>query len=359
MSANIRFALTLGTLLAAVTIAIGAGAQQNPPPTQPANNRIYLDVVASEKNGPPVAGLQQQDFTVLDNKSPQPITSFEAFTGREAPIQVILVIDAINTPTEYLGYQRNQIDNFLRAEGGHLAYPVAIAVATDKGVQMVAELSTDGNALSAALDKDNIAMRFINRSAGFYGAADRLGISLQGLRQLADSSVKRPERRILVWISPGWPLLSGPEVELTSKQQQQLFDDIVSFSTQLRLARITLYSVNPIGAGESVFRGSYYQEFLKGVSKPSQVNAGNLALPVIALQSGGLALDFNNDMSALLQKCVSDSAPYYEISFDAAPSERPNEYHALEVKLDKPGVTARTSQGYYAQPSPRGENSAH
>jgi hypothetical protein len=28
----------------------------------------------------------------------------------------------------------------------------------------------------------------------------------------------------------------------------------------------------------------------------------------------------------------------------------PNEYHALEIKLGKPGLTARTRTGYYAQP---------
>ena len=74
---------------------------------------------------------------------------------------------------------------------------------------------------------------------------------------------------------------------------------------------------------------------------------------MLAIQSGGLALEFNNDVAAMLQQCVSDSAPYYEISFDAAPVERPDEYHQLEIKLAKPGLTARTRQGYYAQLLPK------
>jgi hypothetical protein len=52
----------------------------------------------------------------------------------------------------------------------------------------------------------------------------------------------------------------------------------------------------------------------------------------------------------MLQQCLSDIAPYYEISFVAAAAERPDEYHRLEVTVAKPGLTARTSQGYYAQP---------
>jgi hypothetical protein len=102
-----------------------------------------------------------------------------------------------------------------------------------------------------------------------------------------------------------------------------------------------------------MFRASYYKDFLKGVSKPNQVAAGNLGLPVLAVQSGGLALDLNNDLTALLRECVSDVAPYYQISFDAASAERPDEYHQLEIKLAKPGLTARTRQGYYVQPLPK------
>jgi hypothetical protein len=40
----------------------------------------------------------------------------------------------------------------------------------------------------------------------------------------------------------------------------------------------------------------------------------------------------------------------YEITFDTPGSERPNQYHAVEVKVDKPGLVVRTRKGYYAQP---------
>jgi VWFA-related protein len=345
-----RFAcFILGTLLCTARIsAQEPGAA--PPPA--AASKIYLDVVVSPKSGPPVADLQQQDFTLLDNKSPRTFTSFQALTGREAPIKVVLVIDAVNTGTQRVGYERIQIDKFLRADGGRLAYPVALAVFTDKGISIAAELSSDGNALSDALDKQDIAIRAIGRS-GLYGASERLQYSLAALHQLTASLAPQPGRKIVLWVSPGWPLLSGPRVELSSKQQQQIFSDVVSFSTQLRQAGITLYSVNPAGATESLLRASYYKDFLKGVSKPNQVAAGNLGLPVLAVQSGGLALELNNDLTALLEECMSDVAPYYEISFDAAPVERPDEYHQLEIKLAKPGLTARTRQGYYAQLLPK------
>jgi VWFA-related protein len=339
-----------GLLLVALLCAATASAQQASPQIQPAIGNVYLDVVVTPKTGPPVADLQQQDFTLLDDDSPQPITSFLAVSGRQAPVQVVLVIDAINTDATHIGYERIQIDKFLHAEGGRLAYPVAIAVATDTGVKVAENFSSDGNALSAAMDRDQIGLRDIGRSAGFYGATERVQYSLQALSQLAVPEAHQA-RKILIWISPGWPLLSGPNVELDGKQQAEIYAQIASLSTQLRQARVTLYNVNPLGAGESIYRGTYYEDFLKGVSKPSQVNLGNLGLQVLAIQSGGLAFDFNNDVPTLLQQCISDIAPYYEISFAAPAAERPDEYHHLEVRIAKSGLIARTRQSYYAQPA--------
>jgi VWFA-related protein len=338
-------------LLATLLCTTAASAQQASPQVQPAGGNIYLDVVVTPKSGSPVADLQRQDFTLLDNGSAQAITSFQAVSGRQAPVQVVLVIDAINNNASNIGYERVQIDKFLRAEGGRLAYPVAIAVATDTGVKVAENFSSDGNALSAAMDHDQIGLRDIGRSAGFYGATERLQYSLQSLSQLAVPETHQA-RKILLWISPGWPLLSGPNVELDGKQQAQIYAQIASLSTQLRQARVTLYMVNPIGAGESIFRGTYYEEFLKGVSKPSQVNLGNLGLQVLAIQSGGLALDFNNDVPGLLQQCISDIAPYYEVSFAAPAAASPDEYHRIEVQIDKSGLIARTRQSYYTQTAP-------
>jgi hypothetical protein len=65
-------------------------AAQQPPPAPNGNNKICLDVVVTPKSGPPVAGLQQQDFTLLDNKAAQTIVSFQALQGSTAPVEVIV-----------------------------------------------------------------------------------------------------------------------------------------------------------------------------------------------------------------------------------------------------------------------------
>jgi VWFA-related protein len=340
-------------ILATLLSATAASAQQTQRPVPPTANQILLDVVVTAKSGPPVGDLAQQDFTLLDNKAPQTITSFKVVTGREAPIEVLLVIDTVNANYRTVALARTDIDKALHSEGGRLAYPLAIAVVADRGTRIVGGgFSTDGNALAAQLDKDDVALRDLGRSGGFYAATERWQLSLKALTQLVAGLAPRPGRKVIVWVSPGWPLFSGPSVELDSKQQAQIFGNIVSFSNEFRQARVTLYSVDPLGNGESISRSAFYKEFLKGVSKPSQVLTGDLGLQVLATQSGGLVLNFNNDVAALLQECISDVAPYYEISFEPPPTDKHDEYHQLEIQVAKPGLTARTREGYYAQPAP-------
>jgi VWFA-related protein len=338
-------------LLVPLICAVGVSAQQQSPPAQPAGSSAVLDVVVTPKSGPPVSGFEAKDFTLLDNKVPQTLTSFHAVDGRYASVRVILLVDAVNVDYSIVSYERDQIDKFLRTDGGHLAHSTALAVLTDKGAQMLGDFSTDGNTLSASLDRYAVSLRFVNRASGFWGAAERLQYSLDGLQGLVAHEASAPGRNIILCISPGWPLLSAPRVELDEKKQQQTFGEIVSLSTQLLQARVTLYSIDPLGsrdAGSS--RISYWENFLKGVSKPSQVQLGDLALQVLASQSGGVVLTSSNDIAAMLRKCLSDTSAYYELSFNPPRGDQPREYHQLEIHVAERGLTARTRQGYYSQP---------
>lgn len=325
-------------------------SQQAVPPSAGTSGQIKLDVVVTPGSGGPVQGLQQQDFVVLDNKVPRPITSFTPIAGSQAPVEVILLIDAVNARFDTVAYERDQINKFLTADGGELAHPVTLAVLTDQGTQIQQGGSQDGKKLKEALDQYGIGLRTLRQSAGFYGAEERLDISLRALDGLIAREETKPGRKLVLWVSPGWPLISGPGVQLDNKQQQAIFKQIATLSTRLRKAQITLYNINPLGAGENLLRADYYKTFLNGVSKPSQVDIGDLGLQVLATQTGGLALTTDNDITAMLQRAMNDTKAYYEISFDAAPGEHPDEYHRVNVQVEKSGLIARTRTGYYAQP---------
>jgi len=340
-------------LLAPLFSVHAAFSQQPVARSSPAAPAIHLDVVVTPKSGLPVANLQQSDFTVLDNKTPQPILSFQAVAGDKAPVEVVIVIDAVNASFQTVAYVRGEIDKLLHANGDRLTQPVALAFFTDDGIQLQNGFSRDGNAIAGSLDSFTVGLREINRSAGFYGAGDRLQLSLKALQELITHEAPRPGRKIILWVSPGWPIFSGPRIEIDKKQEQGIFADIVNWSAEMREGRITLYSIDQLGVDEGLARTNYYQAFIKGVDNSSQAEYGNLSLQVLAVQSGGLALT-STGVAAALQECIDDTKAYYQLSFAAAPAEGPNEYHHIEVRVAKSGLMARTRQGYYAQPGPGG-----
>ncbi|HYA17117.1 MAG TPA: VWA domain-containing protein [Bryobacteraceae bacterium] len=314
--------------------------------------RITLDVVVTDRSGKPVSGLGQSDFTVIDDKLPQKLTSFQAFESARAnpPTEVILLLDRINTPFSLFAQERIEAKKFLERNGGKLEQPVSLMVLSDTGT-VTQPAGRDGNALAAALDRIDAGLRTVNRSQGIYGAIERLQMSLSWLLSATDAMGQRPGRKMMVWISPGWPILSGPGIQLTSKQQEGLFDDVVNMSTALRQARVVLYSIDPIGVADAASgRTTYYKDFVKGVTRPRGIEPGNLALQVLVEQSGGRVMNSGNDVAAEIAGCVRDAEAWYALSFDVPPSDGPDEYHALEVKVAQKGLTARTRQGYYDQP---------
>lgn len=224
-----RTGARLGCLLLLTVLPRAAAfGQQSPPPTQPAGGKITLDVVVTPKSGAADTGLQQKDFTLLDNDAAQTITSFKPATAREAAPEVVVVIDAVNSPYQTVMYEHSELDKYFRAEGGRLGFPMAIGLLTDTGVQVLGDFSTDGKALSAQLDQNNSGLRTFRNFAGLPAAAERWQISLTALRRLVAAEARRPGRKLLIWISPGWPLFTGSSGSLSSKQQQQIFEDIVS-----------------------------------------------------------------------------------------------------------------------------------
>jgi hypothetical protein len=59
------------SLIGLFSLSLFSGFAQAP--ASSTDRHIVLDMVVTDKSGKPVAGLQQQDFTLLDNKQPRKI----------------------------------------------------------------------------------------------------------------------------------------------------------------------------------------------------------------------------------------------------------------------------------------------
>lgn len=329
----------------------GQTAPQAAKPVPPTDRRIMLDVQATDKSGHPLRGLQAQDFTILDDKEPRKIALFQTVDASSSvlPVEIVLVIDAVNTPLSAIAYERDEAKRFLLKNGGKLALPVSLVFFTDHATETGAP-SRDGSALAKQLDQYEIGLRTSTRSQGLYGATDRYSLSMHALDAMIAYEQRRPGRKLMVWFSDGWALLSGVNVQPSQKEEQGIFARIVAISTRLRDARITLYQIAPYGSeAAGSLRSSYYEEFLKGVKSANQSVYGNLGLPVLAVQSGGRVFNTTNDLTGALASCASDADYFYVIGFDTFPADDPNEYHALQIKVDKSGSKARTRTGYYNQ----------
>lgn len=349
-------------------------------PAPPQDDRaVTLDVVVTDKSGHQVQGLQSADFQLLDNRQPQGVVSFEAASGVTAapdpPAEVIFLVDAINLNLLDASVERRALAEYLRKEGGRLALPASIAFVTDTGAQLQGQPTRDANALIARLnDKANLSPSLAQQT-GVYVAEQRWRVSLQALNQVVADAANRPGRKLVIWLSSGWPAFSRMTASNTHGNQVKLFNTIVSLSTGLRKARITLYGMDPIGVGEKqptlqktpeteneAARGAfmppptttqgqfYFEEFLKGVDRPEHADFGDLLLGVLATQSGGQFLFGSNDSAAMIKRCVEDASAYYVLAFRAPQAAHADEYHELKVVIDKPGLKARTRTGYYAQP---------
>jgi VWFA-related protein len=320
-----------------------------------AEGKVHLDVVVTDAAGKTVSGLEPQNFKLLDDGQPRRILSFHSFDGvtvkPNPAVQVILIFDTANLPFPQFSFTRQEIEKFLRQNGGRLAQPVSIMVLSDAGLRVQPRSSTDGNALLAVLEGVKGSVQTINAAQGAGGDLERFQLSVRQMTTIAENEATRPGRKLLIWVGPGWPILDSSNFQASDKDQRRYFQGIVELSSKLREARMAVYSVSPGSSTmDSGKRTLLYQDFLKAVKSARHADSGNLALKVLATESGGLILGPDNDLAGQIDRCVGEANGFYTLSFDPPHAAQADEYHELKVQVDQPGLAARTNTGYYNQP---------
>ena len=356
---------------------------------------IELDAVVVDGSGKLVTGLESRDFTLLDDGRPNPILSFEAFKATTAkpdpPVEVILLVDTLHLPFKLGMHEGEEVERFLRQNGGHLVRPVTILGLSNTGLWTLAKSSTDGNGLAESISGNRLVPLDHRTLKG-----DTLNIlptsepsalsALKALGQIATAERGKPGRKLLIWVGPGWGVGTGAPFN-SSLDREQLFIAIDWFSTLLREARITLFTLSEGEklAKDGTFRSAnFYQEFLAPVRSEEHASFSNLDRRVLAVQSGGLVLDPHKDLATSfaydghagkmtmetsagrgteiamqiadldlvseINRCVEEADAFYALSFNPAYTEATDEYRDLTLEVEKPGLTVRTKTGYYDQP---------
>jgi VWFA-related protein len=324
-------------------------------PPDPSQGTIRLDVVVTDKSGNPVTLLKQQDFTLRDNGQPGKIISFQAFDGVTAkpdpPVEIILVIDELSMTARQLSIAEHEAENFLCRNQGNLAQPVSIYRINNHVLSASAQPSSDGNMLA-----DKIAHHReprviwktsdVSESLASGAASSNPLHALIALGSIAIEERRRPGRKLLFWLGPGWTF--------NALGANGLFDFVTELSTRLREARIDVWSTTESSfydPSRNVLPTTHpiYQEYLEGVT-PETVDSSYLSLYVMATQSGGGILETRNDLAGQISKRVEEANIFYSLTFDPPRTNKVDEYHALKLEVDKPDLAAHTKTGYFDQP---------
>ena len=172
--------------------------------------------------------------------------------------------------------------SFLKRMKAHWLIPPRSRSSPIRARKSTNGFSTDGNALNddSRAARRSACARSIARPNGAARSACRSAlrpsISFWRLRQ------RFPAAKSFFGFRRAGP--SSPALVSTSarRQEQQIFDNIVSFSTQLRQDRChSLQHQSHRGFRIARTRRLLTRRFFKGIAKPSQVQLGNLGLQVL------------------------------------------------------------------------------
>jgi VWFA-related protein len=342
-------------------------------------HRVILNVLTVDEFDQPVTGLSAQDFVLLDNGQPQPLATFRPVTEPQsiAPPHVVLILDALNNNSRSIGFEIKEIEKYLASSQGRLTYPTSIATLTTSGFDS-SRPSIDASALlleSETLFKgihpyecnsssDETAGTFALAGHGnkSYGLSlekvndgnclnERFALSVTALSNFAAAQKNVPGRVIVIWIGPGWPLLAGPEFHAdTPEIRLNFFDHFVLLSRTLREAQVTVDAVSsPDLLRKPELQTVQLRSFADGPHTEEQARASDFALQSVVTKSGGRITE-SNSIADQITRCVANVQTYYALSFDYLPSSKPDEYHSLQVKVNKPGAKVLTNTLYYAEP---------
>jgi VWFA-related protein len=309
---------------------------------QPADgDNLCITVEVADKSGRPVTGLQQTDFQLSDNKQAEKIVAFRAVDATHppaVPLRVEIIIDAVNASAALVAQERDGLSAFLKQKPGKLEYAASISFLENGGLRPIVGPTSNRAELLTALNGTPSRLRVI-RSGGGWGDDEKNHQATDLVKTMISSFSKTPGRKLVLFLSPGWPMLLNFEPD----KRSWVFDDIVKITNGLRVSGMSLYALAP-----SSFESTAYENFLKGVTKSSDAVYPELALQVLAEHSGGQVMMDSNDIKTELDAALVGAAAWYDLVFERAPGGHATEYHALHVTAGKqPHVKVHTTAGYY------------
>lgn len=285
---------------AGVAATLNAADQQQPT-FRSAVRTVPVYVTVTDSEGRLVPGLTRQDFEILDNKRPQPLTFF---SNEVQPITAAVLLDTSGSMTNYIEFVKQACEQFLLR-----MLPkdrVTVGYFNDK-IGFVTPLSSDRDALVASLA--NIDYGYPTR---LYDAIDQGVTELRGIEG----------RRVIVAFTDG-----------EDQGSRLRFDPVLN---RVVNEGVMVYG---IGLHTRYFNGQRWEEGI-----PDRV------LRRIAEQTGGgyFELKKTDDLNSTFTRVEQELHSQYVLGF--APPELDGKPHTIDVNVKQAGMKARSRKSYVATP---------
>jgi len=283
---RLRFAL-VGILL---TGLVNLNARQEPQVFRSKVDLVPVFVTVTNADGSFAKGLTRDDFTVLDNRTPQEITSF---SSEAQTISVSVILDTSGSMAGALPRVFSAARAFLDK-------------LTPEDRAMVGSLFFVGPPLTADKSRLGTSLDMLPRDPGspVYAAIDR---SLTALKPESN-------RRVIVIYSDGKNQNTGPFRATTADQ----------LLSRVETEGVMVYAIGFEGASISG------------------------AVRNIARRSGGRATELKgtDDLSTTLAGVADELHQQYLLGF--TPAAFDGQVHKIEVRVQKPDLTVRARETYAA-----------
>jgi Ca-activated chloride channel family protein len=269
---------------------------------------VSVNVTVTSSDQRFVNDLTPDDFIVLENGVPQ---SLRYFAKSGVPLSVALLIDTSASMADTLPLVQDAASGFVRQVTGG---DVASIIDFETRVEIGQALTDDIGALERAIRR--------TQTGGGTSLYNALDVALRELSKPMPSDTDgAPRRRVIIVLSDGADTSSAVTYE-------QVLDRAVRSET-------IIYGIS-LGTGRQS-------------SAPSEGESGELILRRLAAQTGGQAFftDEAKDLARFYAQIRDELANQYSLGYEPTGSAD-GKWRRLEVRVRRPGTTARTRAGYFA-----------
>jgi VWFA-related protein len=263
---------------------------------------VVMNVTVVDAQGKYVHGLRRSDFKILEDGKEQPADIVSTFSIEETPFAATILLDTSGSMESRMSLARSAAIRFL---DGLRPDDVAAVYKFDAEIEQIQDFSPS---------RDLAPLAFGLRANGQTALYDAM------TRAAHDLSTRPEKRRAIVVLSDGMDTRSSASIEKALNQALA--------------AQATIYTVD-MSAGN-------------GPSSGGQQNAA--VLRNFAAKSGGrfISTPGGQALREAFAGIVEELSNQYTIGYRPTNRTRDGKWRALEVKLSRPELTARTRKGYRA-----------